>query len=57
MSSLRNQQRNSSEKLKQWGESQLFNSVMLPVALGGHFNSRAKTTESIAVSHTASLII
>lgn len=41
---LRNQQRNSAVKLKQWRESQQFNSVILTVAVGGHFNSRAKTT-------------
>lgn len=53
---LRNQQRNSAVKLEQWRESQKFNSVILTLAVGGHFNSREKNN-SLAVSHTVFLII
>lgn len=56
MSSLRNQQKNSIVKLQHW-KAQLSDSVILTVTVGGHFNSRAKATESHAVSHTASPII
>lgn len=50
---LRNQQRNSAVKLEQWRESQQFNSVILTVAVGGHFNSRAKK-QSCSITYSIS---
>lgn len=51
---FRSQQRNSAVKLEQWRESQPFNSGILTVAVGGHFNSRAKAAESCSITYSIS---